>query len=285
MMIPAMDAVRSNRFGYVSTDSTNVAVIMHDEEVPNRNHGQAWRITRPVCIQTSDNVDIVNVIENADYEKNNFSSDFWEEAARIYRVVSDEYDEDTDTDINCENPDSSFETDFLYNIIHTLNNCGASTDLWGKVLRDAQYHKIEDSKIDGSIDENEQEFSESSFDAVNYIPEIYEIYNWGLYCYSIHNEDIEMDTLWLRIEDETGDIKEFPIIENNGKGSIVSINPKFGSVDSNHLSNEAQESLEEQIIAGETDIERSLTKMVKNTELSDKTEKLVDNATQSEIIM
>lgn len=279
-----MDAVRSNRFGFLSTDSANVAVVMHDEEVPNRNRGEAWRITRPVYLQTGDNVDIVNVIENADYEKNDFSSEFWEEAARIYRVMSGEYEEDTDTDIKCEKPDSSFETKFLYNIIHTLNTCGASTDLWSKVLRNAQYYEIEDSKISSSIDEKENKFSESSFESVNYIPEIDEIYNWGLYCYSIHNSDIEMDTLWLRIEDETGEIKEFPIVENNCKGSIVSINPDFGSVDSNHLSDKVQECLEKEMIGGESDVEKSLTKMVKNADLSDKTEKFIKNATDSEII-
>lgn len=285
MNIPAMDATRSKRFGYLSTDSANIATIMHDEKVPNRNHGEAWRVTQPVYIKTDNIVDVVSTFEDNKYTKNNFSIGFWNQVAKIYRVVSPNF-EDTgeNTEIKYKkNTKNSFEAHFLHNIVHTLNSCGPSSELWYTVLEDAQWNRIEDSET-GDINlfgDDNRTFKESSFKDVEYIPSVNQVDEWGLYCYSIDYQEQKMNSLWIRMKDNSGDVVEYPLIEDNEMGAIVSIKPDFGSLESNHISKEAQEALENQFIGGESNSEERLTDLIGNMDLCSKTEYVINNATES----
>lgn len=287
MNIPAMDATRSKRFGYLSTESANIATIMHDEKVPNRNHGEAWRVTQPVYIKTKTNsiIDVVSEFEDNEYTKKNFSMGFWNEVAKIYRVVSSGFEEkgkNIDIKYN-ESTKNSFEAHFLQNIVHTLSSCGLSSELWSTVLEDAQWNRIEDPET-GDINlfgDDNRTFKESNFKTVEYIPSVSQVDEWGLYCYSMDYENQRTNSLWIRMRNNTGDVAEYPLIEDNEIGSIVSIEPDFGEIESNHISKEAQEALEDQTIGGESNFEERLTDLIQRIDLCSKTEYVIGNATES----
>lgn len=286
MMIPALDAVRSQRFGYLSTENADMAIVLYDDMVENRNHGKAWQVPKPVFLRTDEPTDLVTVAENAEsIEKNNFSRGFWEEVAKIYRVLSPEYPEDgSETEVQPQSAENLFESQFINNIIHAVNNHGPSHELWESVLSDAQWNRIEDAETgDVSIfSEDERTFEESLFDDVEYIPSVDEVQEWGLYSYSWRHEGKEVDSLWVRIRGENGNVKEFPLVENlNGLGSVVSTNPDFGGIESNHISQTLQQALESGTTNGEDDVESKLAEVVHTTNLSDKTASYIQKATQS----
>lgn len=289
MMIPALDAVRSQRFGYLSTERADMAIVLYDKKVGNRNHGEDWQIPKPVFLRTHEPTDLVTIVENAEsVEKNNFSQGFWEQVAKIYRVLSPEYSEDgSDTEVQPQNAENQFETQFVNNIIHTVNNYGPSHELWESVLSDAQWNRIQDAETgDVSIfSEDERTFKESVFTNVDYIPSIDEVQGWGLYSYSWRHEGKEVDSLWVRIQGDNGNIKEFPLVENlNGLGSIVSTNPDFGGIESNHISRPLQQCLTSSTVGGETQMEEDLSQAVKSASLSDKTRQYVSRAVDSSTV-
>lgn len=288
MKLPAMDAVRSKRFGYLSTDQANIAIIMYDDSVPNRNGGDAWRVPRPVFVQSDGPVDFVDLVEDPqNYEKNNFSNSFWEEAAKIYRIVSPEYENTPeDTKFNAENAENEFETAFLNNIVGILNNNGVSSEIWNHVLEDAQWNRIEDNET-GDVNlfggEEEKTFADSEFKDNDYIPPIDQINEWGLYSYSWRHNGCAVDSLWVRFKTENGETREYPIIENlHGVSTVVSINPDFGSIDSNYVSESVLEALEnkEPLQNGDS-VENALVEMVQDIELSEKSQYFIQNATES----
>lgn len=220
----------------------------------------------------------MNVAENAEsIEKNNFSQSFWEEVAKIYRVLSPEYPQNGfDTEVQPQNAENQFEAQFINNIIYAVNNHGSSHELWKSVLLDAQWNRIEDAETgDFSIfSEDERTFEESVFDDVESIPSVDEVQEWGLYSYSWRHEGKEVDSLWVRILGENGNVKEFPLVENlNGFGSVVSTNPEFGGIESDHISQTLQKALESGTTNGED--------VVHTTNLSDKTASYTQKATQS----
>lgn len=291
MNIPAMDAVRSKRFGYISTEEANIAITLYDDLVENRNFGGSWRVPKPVFIQTEEPVDVVEIVENADYyDKCNFSGGFWEEIAKIYRGVSEHY-ENPDVDIIPRNGENDFEAMFISHTLNVLMNEGPTHELWNTVLSDAQFNRIEDNET-GDVnlfgeDEN-RDFVESEFHSNDYIPNPEELEEWGLYSYSWRKDGCEVDSLWVRFRDKNG-VKEYPLIENlNGLTSIVSTEPDFGTVESNHISEKVQEALAEGRVLFEdgTDVEQALTETVDAVEnMSDKTSFFIENATESERVV
>ena len=60
MLIPAMDAVQSSRVGVIGGEGYNIAAVLHDQKVPERNHGGAWKQARllayradtPICFES-----------------------------------------------------------------------------------------------------------------------------------------------------------------------------------------------------------------------------------------
>lgn len=285
MNIPAMDAARSKRFGYISTESANIATVMHDEKVPNRNMGEAWRSTRPVYIKTNGIVDVVAEFENNNYTKNNFSTGFWNEVAKVYRIVSPDFEDDGENaEIEYDdNTDNDFEARFLQNIVHTLSTCGSSSELWSSVLQDAQFNRIENSGA-GNVNifgEDDICFKESEFNGVEYIPSVEQIDKWGLYCYNAEYDGEKMNSLWIRMKNSKGDILEYPLIENNKIGAIVSIVPEFGSLGSDYISKDAQIALENQDVGGVSNHEERLTDQVRDIDLNNKTKYVIENATES----
>ena len=63
----------------------------------------------------------MEVVENTEkYEKKRFSNDFWAEAAKVYRIVSPDYDADgSELEVDYDNLQNEFELDFLSNIVHS----------------------------------------------------------------------------------------------------------------------------------------------------------------------
>lgn len=286
MNIPAMDAVRSKRFGYISSEKATVATILHDELVENRNFGEQWRVTRPVFLRTTEPTDMVKFVENTEeHQKNNFSESFWEEIAKLYRAISDGYDEGEDTEIVPQNGENHFESMFISNTLNVVLNEGSSRDLWYTVIEESQWNRIEDCET-GNInifgEDDRRTFEESKFENSEYIPSPESVDNWGLYNYSWRHEGNEVDSLWVRFRvDKT--VKEYPLVENsNGLCSVVSVDPDFGSISSDHIEPKVQNALENgSILEQDTDVNRSLTEMVKSVESSDRTEYFIQNATDS----
>lgn len=287
-MIPAMDAVRSKRFGYIDSSDLRIAVILHDKDVENRNNGDAWQRPCPVFIEGESSVDISEVVENAEeYEKKNFSSEFWNEAAKVYRIVSPDYDEDgSESEVNYDNIENEFEVNFLLNIVHILNEEGASHQIWHTVLEDAQWNRIEDCET-GDVElfgDRHKTFTESNFKGTQYIPEPEEVKDWGLYAYNWTYDEQEVESLWVRFKGSNGNVKEYPLVESlDGLGSVVSTDPDFGTIESNHISKSVQKALEN---GGSVDSEKELRliQSVNSADLSDTTSKYLDKATESQDI-
>lgn len=286
MNIPAMDAVRSKRFGYISSDKATVATILHDELVGNRNFGGDWRISRPVFLRTSEPADIVRLIENAEeHRKNNFSDSFWEEIAKLYRAISEHYEGGEDVEIIPQNGANEFEAMFISNTLNVVLNEGPSHDLWHTVIEESQWSRVDDAET-GDVnvlgEDGDRSFEQSKFEDQKYIPQSDDMDSWGLYSYSWRHEGKEVDSLWIRFR--SGDeIKEYPLIESsNGLCSIVSVEPDFGSIESDHISDEVQTALSNsEVLETGTSVEQSLTEMVKSVETCDKTQYFIDNARNS----
>lgn len=286
MNIPAMDAVRSKRFGYISSDKATVATILYDELVDNRNFGDDWRISRPVFLRTNEPTDVAKFVENAEeHRKNNFSDGFWEEIAKLYRAISEHYENGEDVEIVPKNGANEFEAMFISNTLNVVLNEGPSHDLWHTVIEESQWSRVDDAET-GDVNilgkEGDRSFKKSRFKDQEYIPQPENMDSWGLYSYSWRHEGKEVDSLWLRFR--LGDeIKEYPLIESsNGLCSIVSVEPDFGSIESNHISEEVQTALSNsEILKTGTGVEESLTEVVNSVEACNKTRYFIDNAQDS----
>lgn len=287
-MIPAMDAVRSKRFGYIETDNIKIAIILYDQDVENRNNGEAWQRPHPVFVKGDSPVDVSEVVENTEkYESKSFSQAFWTEAAKVYRIISSDYEEDgSRSEINYDKLQNEFEVEFLSNIIHILNNEGASHQIWNTVLEDAQWNRIDECET-GDVElfgDSNKSFSESNFVGTKYVPDPDNVEEWGLYAYNLTHEERELVSIWVRFKGSNGTVKEYPLIESlDGLGSIVSTDPDFGTIESNHISNSLQTALES---VGSVDDEEDsrILKSVKSANLSSTTAKYLDNATESQKI-
>lgn len=288
MMIPAMDAVRSKRFGYIETEDVQIAIILHDKDVENRNHGEAWQRPSPIFVKGDSSVDVASIVENAeDYEKKFFSNGFWEETAKVYRIVSTDYeDSGEDTEIDYDRLGNEFEVDFLSNIVHVLNNEGVSHQIWSNVLEDAQWNRIDDCETgDVNLFGDEQgSFVESNFEGTEYVPDPEEVEKWGLYAYNWEFEGRNVESLWVRFTGTNGTVKEYPLVESlDGLGSIVSTDPDFGSIESNHISESLQKALEN-IGTMEDEVDNRMVSAVQSASLSDTTADYISRATESEEI-
>lgn len=288
MMIPAMDAVRSKRFGYIKTEDVQIAIILHDKDVENRNHGEAWQRPSPIFVKGDSSVDVTSIVENAeDYEKKSFSNGFWEETAKVYRIVSPDYeDSGEDTEIDYDRLDNEFEVDFLSNIVHVLNNEGVSHQIWSNVLEDAQWNRIDDCET-GDVnlfDDEQRSFAESNFEGTEYVPNPEEVEQWGLYAYNWEFEGRNVESLWVRFKGSNGTVKEYPLVESlDGLGSIVSTDPDFGSIESNHISESLQKALEN-MGSMDDEVDNRMVSAVQSASLSDTTADYISRATESEKI-
>lgn len=63
----------------------------------------------------------------------------------------------------------------------------------------------------------------------------------------------------------------------DGLSSVVSTNPEFGTADSNHISSELQQHLEN----GTASEEHPITQIIADMDTTDTTEKFIHNATES----
>lgn len=287
-MIPAMDAVRSKRFGYIETDDVQITIILHDKDVENRNHGEAWQRPSPIFVKGDSSVDVASIVENAeDYDKESFSNGFWEETAKVYRIVSPDYeDSGEDTRIDYDRLDNKFEVEFLSNIVHVLNNEGVSHQIWSNVLEDAQWNRIDDCETgDVNLFGDEQgSFVESNFESTEYVPNPEEVEKWGLYAYNWEFEGRNVESLWVRFKGTNGTVKVYPLVESlDGLGSIVSTDPDFGSIESNHISESLQKALEN-IGTMEDEVDNRMVSAVQSASLSDTTADYIGRATESEEI-
>lgn len=282
MMIPAMDAVTAERIGYLTNDGVQIAAVMYDEAVEERNNGSAWKKSRPMSIVTEGPVDITSIIQDpTEFNKHNFSQEFWEECAKVYRFASQHEEQEENEEIIFENIPSDFEVKFLNSIIGVCERGeGFTHDVWNNIIQDSEWEHIEDNKT-GDVtltEESDREFKESTFTDQNYIPDPSEVDEWGLYDYSYSNEHIDSHTIWVRLK-QADDIVEYPLVyDTDGCMFIVSSSPDFGAFCSNHISPDVQEALEKSQVIDD------LTKCVSDTKLCSKTEKYILNATDSQIV-
>lgn len=167
---------------------------------------------------------------------------------------------------------------FLNNIIAIFNQGnGFTQDIYSHVLSDAEWNRIEDCKT-GDVSlfgDEENTFEESTFTTQNYLPSMEDVDEWGLYDYSFTSEFANTTSLWVRIK-KGDNIQEFPLVYDTDESLVVvSSNPDFGDVQSNHITEEIQEAFES------SEVVDSMTNMIAFTELSSEVEQYISNATES----
>lgn len=280
MMIPAMDAVVAKRVGYISNNNVQMATVMHDESVKERNNGGAWKNARPMAIVTDEPVDLAAVFQNVtDYTQNNFSPEFWEECAKVYRQTSTYEEGESNPVIDYPSIESDFEVKFLSSIIEVCERGeGFTHDVWSNIIQDSEWSHIEDNKT-GDVNlysEQEKTFEESVFTNQKYIPDPSEVDEWGLYDYSLTTENIDSQTIWVRFK-FNDNIVEHPLVyDTDSRMFILSSSPDFGGMNSSHISDDVQKALENGVTRCR------LTNMINETELCSKTKKYIRNATDSQ---
>lgn len=291
MQIPAMDAVESKRVGILQGDEFDLAAIMHDMSVPERNNGRFFRTSRPVGIRTQEPVSIEHIFNTAQkYDQYNFSQSFWQEADKMYRAVSQhhEFNEEEEFDFRrCMQTGQAgeFEAFFLSNINHILSTQGASHEIWSDFLEDARWNRVEDSEIGDTVsiygEQDDTTFTESDFSEQLYLPSDTQVERWGLYNYHHDGDGFDMFSLWYRFQTGGDSIKEVPLIDyTGGRASILSSDPDFGDINDNHITDDLAMALEDQEVRDDLSrLDTRLVEAIQNIEIGERTQEILDSAT------
>lgn len=292
MQIPAMDAVESKRVGILQGDDFDLAAIMHDMSVPERNNGKFFRTARPVCIHTTEPVSLEHIFNTAsEYNQHNFSEEFWQEADKTYRSVSNEYELEEDEEFNFERcmqkgRTGQFEAHFLSNIHHILVSESTTHEIWSNFLEDARWNRVEDCEtgdVDISLygDRDDTTFTESDFSEQLYLPSDSQVEHWGLYNYNHEGDGFDMYSLWYRFKTSGGSIEEVPLIDYTGdRVSVLSSDPDFGSLQDNHITEDLAMALEDREVRDDLSrLDKRLVEAVQNIEVGERTQEILDSAT------
>lgn len=292
MQIPAMDAVESKRVGILQGDNFDLAAIMHDMSVPERNNGRFFRTARPVAIRTSEPVSLEHIFNTAEaHDQYNFSEEFWQEADKTYRAVSPdhEFGEDEEFDFGrCMGTDrvGDFEAHFLSNIHHILANQGPSHEIWSNFLEDARWNRVEDSEM-GDVDvtlygdRKDKTFTESDFSEQLYLPSESQVDRWGLYNYNHEGDGFDMYSIWYRFQTSGGSVSEVPLIDYTGnRASVMSSDPDFGGIEDHHISEELAMALEDREVRDDLSrLDTRLVEAIQDMAVGERTQEILDSAT------
>lgn len=281
--IPAIDAVNSARRGIIDGDGFVMVARMHDESIPNKNNGSAFKQTIPLVIETNGPICIETVFNTtSEFELRNLSDDFWEEADLMYRDFSPNGTVEKGEDYNIEDL-PHIEQEVLMNI-HSVAERGnqISREATNEILRAAS-RELKD--MDFLPDESGREFTEGTYtNNQPYLPDIDSLSRWGLYTYNWDTDRLNSCSLWVRYETQAGEVKEAPLLYNtDGISVLVSMDVEFGHVGEAY----ADEALLKALNGDDVELtgfNKQLYQMAQNLSLGPKTEDFLNNVEDSEEI-
>lgn len=234
MMIPARDAMQSRRFGFLTGDNFSIAAIMY-ANTKTAAMSDAWRNPKPIFIKSDQPIDIVDIIENNQYEPQNLSQEFWDKCVNLYDAIHN-------NNVSIESLSDTTEQRLfngLCNVIYDDED-EISADLYNNVVKWAN--------IRDQMQREHTPFQESDFTNQTYIPP----YTDGLEFQLLNYETDNTNSLWVRIGEQ-----EYPIIyDTDDMGMMISTTVDSGTIDSSLLDTNTCRALEqrETINAYTTDI-------------------------------
>lgn len=281
MNIPALDAIRSERYGFITGSNYTILAKLHDQN-ENGSLVGSFSDATPIWYKSDGAIVFESAMSPSEENCEEISYKLSEIFNRFHAWSSpnrENYGENTQLDsldeheMHCANQ--------LYQVYFENQN---HTHEILRLFENEGYKEF-NTQPDLLKSGSDTSFTSADFSDQQYIPT--DVESWGLYTYYSHPGSIATG-LWLRFKTLSGSVREIPLVTYTGSdvNCVVDKDPSFGTAEDDSISDELATAIENECDSNVTlnEYEQILFDTIQDNYIPEKTSLFIQNATQSNVL-